>query len=39
VLADSNVGKGEAGALADTSSARKADGDGMTMFRKVPPYP
>jgi len=38
VLADSNVGEGEAGGLADTRSARRADGNGFTMFRKVRPY-
>jgi len=38
VLADPNVGKGEGGGLADTRSASKADGNGVTMFRKVRPY-
>ena len=38
MLADLNVGDGEGGGLADTRSARKADGNGVTMFRKVRPY-
>ena len=38
VLADLNVGKGEGGGLADTRSARKADGNGVRRFRKVRPY-
>jgi len=31
-------GRGEGGGLTDTRSARKADGNGVTMFRKVRPY-
>jgi len=31
-------GRGEGGGLTDTRSARKADGNGITMFRKVRPY-
>jgi len=38
VLADPNVGEGEAGGLANTRSAREADGNGVTMFRKGRPY-
>jgi len=38
VLADPNVGEGEGGGLPDTRSARKADGNGVTMFRNVRPY-
>jgi len=38
VPADPDVGKGEGGGLTDTRSARKADGNGVTMFRKVRPY-
>jgi len=37
VPADPNVGEGEGGGLSDTRSARKADGNGVTMFRKVQP--
>jgi len=35
VPADLNVGEGEGGGLANTRSARKDDGNGVTMFRKV----
>jgi len=38
VPADPNVGEGEGGGLTDTRSTRKADGNGVTMFRKVRPY-
>jgi len=38
VLADPNVRKGGGGGLTDARSTRKADGNGVTMFRKVPPY-
>jgi len=38
VPADANVGEAEGGGLTDTRSARKADGNGVTMFRKVRPY-
>jgi len=38
VLADPNVREGEGGGPTDTRSARKADGNGVTMFRKVRPY-
>jgi len=38
VPADPNVGEGVGGGLADTRSVRKADGNGVTMFRKVRPY-
>jgi len=38
VLADPNVGEGEGGGLTDTRSARKADGNGVTMFQKVRRY-
>jgi len=38
VLADPNVGEGGGGELTDTRSARKADGNGVTIFRKVRPY-
>jgi len=38
VLADPDVGEGEGRGLTDTRSARKADGSGVTMFRKVRPY-
>jgi len=31
-------GRAEGGGLADTRSARKADGNSVTMFRKVRPY-
>jgi len=36
--ADPNVGEAEGGGLTDTRSARKADGNGVTMFQKVRPY-
>ena len=32
------VGKGKGGGLTNTRSARKADGNGVTMFQKVRPY-
>jgi len=35
VPADPNVGEEEGGGLTDTRSVRKADGSGVTMFRKV----
>jgi len=35
VPADRNVGEVEGGWLTDTRSARKADGSGVTMFRKT----
>jgi len=38
VQADPNVEEGEGGGLADTRSARKADGSGVRMFWKVWPY-
>jgi len=38
VLADPNVGEGDGGGVTDTRSTRKADGSGVTMFRKVRPY-
>jgi len=38
VPADPDVGEAEGGGLADTRSARKADRNGVTMFRKVQPY-
>jgi len=38
VPADPNVREAEGGGLADTRSARKADGKGVTMFQKVRPY-
>ena len=38
VPADPNIGEGEGGGLANTRSTRKADGSGITMFRKVRPY-
>jgi len=38
VLADLNVREGEGGGLTDTRSARKADGNGVMMFRKVSLY-
>jgi len=38
VPADPNIGEAEGGGLADTRSARKADGNGVTMFQKVRPY-
>jgi len=38
VPADPRVGEGEGEGLADTRSARKTDGNGFTMFRKVRPY-
>ena len=36
--ADPNVGEEEGRSLADTRSARKADGNGVTIVRKVRPY-
>ena len=33
--AEPNVGEGEGGGLTDTRSARRADGSGVMMFRKV----
>jgi len=38
VPADPNVGEGEGDWLTQARSARKADGNGVTMFRKVRPY-
>jgi len=38
VPADPNVGEGEGGRLTDTRSMRKADGSGVTTFRKNRPY-
>ena len=38
VQADPDVGKGEGAGLTDARSTRKADGNGVTMFRKVRPY-
>jgi len=38
VPADPNIGEGEGRGLADTRSARKADGNGVIMFQKVQPY-
>jgi len=38
VLADPNIEEGEGRGLADARSARKADGNGVKMFRKVRPY-
>jgi len=38
VPADPNVGEGGGGGLTDTRSARKAHGNGVTMFQKVRPY-
>jgi len=38
VLADPNVGEGGGGGLTDTRSARKADRNGVMMFRNVRPY-
>jgi len=38
VPADPNVGEEEGGGLTDTRSTRKADGSGVTMFRKNRPY-
>jgi len=38
VQANANVRKAEGGELTDTRSAREADGNGVTMFRKVRPY-
>jgi len=38
VPGDPNVGEGEGRGLGDTSSARKADGNGVTIFRKVRLY-
>jgi len=38
VPADPNVGEEEGGGLTDTRSARKADGNVVTMFQKVRPY-
>jgi len=38
VPADPNVGEGEGGRLTDTRSTRRADGSGVTMFRKNRPY-
>ena len=35
VPAEPNVGEEEGGGLDDTRSARKADGNTVTMFRKV----
>jgi len=39
VPADPNVGEREGGRLTDTRSTRKADGSGVTMFRKKPTVP
>ena len=39
MLADPNVGEGRGGRLTDTRSTRKADGSGVTMFRKKPTVP
>jgi len=39
VPADPNVGEGEGGRLTNTRSTRKADGSGVTMFRKNRLYP
>ena len=36
--ADPNIREAEGGGLANTRSARKDDGNGVTMFRKVRPY-
>ena len=36
--ADPKFRKGGGGGLTETRSARKADGNGVTMFRKVHPY-
>jgi len=36
--ADPTVGEGGGGGLTDTRRARRADGNGVTMFRKVRPY-
>jgi len=33
-----HVGEAEGGGLTDARSARKADGNGVTIFRKVQPY-
>jgi len=38
VPADPNVREGGGGGLTDTRSTRMADGNGVTMFRKVRPY-
>jgi len=38
VPADPNVGEVDGGGLADTRSARKADGNGVRMFRNLRPY-
>jgi len=38
VPADPKVGEREGGGQTDTRSARKADGNCVTMFRKVRPY-
>jgi len=38
VPVDPNVGEAEGGGLTDMRSARKADGSGVTMFRKVRLY-
>jgi len=38
VPADSNVREGEGRGPTDTRSTRKADGSGVTMFRRVQPY-
>jgi len=38
VPADPNLREGKGGGLTDTSSVRKADGNGVTMFQKVGPY-
>jgi len=38
VPADPNAGEGEGRGLANTRGAREADGNGVTMFRKVRPY-
>jgi len=39
VPADPKVGEGEGRGLNDTRSARKADGNGVTMFRNGPTVP
>jgi len=38
VPAHPKVGEAEGGGLTDTRSTRKAEGSGVTMFRKVRPY-
>jgi len=38
VPADLNVRDGQGRGLTDTRCARRADGSGVTMFRKVRPY-